>query len=87
VLRSICQSFLRVAELLALIVESSINELSHTKTQEQGFLKLMPLKNGLAISQQRLQEVGGGGRGVTIIMLFQRPKAIVRQCNHRAHDH
>jgi hypothetical protein len=60
VLRSISQSFARIAELLGLIVETTLATLTENSSAHADQLyKLVPLKDGLAVTQQSILEVRG----------------------------
>eukprot|EP00624_Nannochloropsis_granulata_P001036 evm.model.NODE_14694_length_7698_cov_13.089114.3 len=57
-LRSFCNQFSRIKELLTLIVETSLKELvdSQGSDQEEQLFKLVPLKDGLAVAYSNMQE-------------------------------
>lgn len=57
-LRSVSQSFSRIAELLGLIVETTLSSLTEKGGNEKDLPKLFPLKDGLAVAQQSIKEVG-----------------------------
>jgi len=61
-LRLICDSFDRVVELLRLIVDLSLRNVTSGAAEESYLLNLLPLKDGMAASQQHIQEVAGGRR-------------------------
>jgi len=57
-LRLAVESFNRVTELLGLIVDTSLKNVSSNQTSEDSYLfALLPLKDGLAMSQSHVQEV------------------------------
>lgn len=57
-LRSFCNQFSRIKELLTLIVETELKELvdSQGSDQEEQLFKLVPLKDGLAVAYSNMQE-------------------------------
>ena len=57
-LRSFCNQFSRIKELLTLIVETSLKALvdSQGSDQEEQLFKLVPLKDGLAVAYSNMQE-------------------------------
>lgn len=68
VLRSISQSFARIAELLGLIVETTLATLTENSSAHADQLyKLVPLKDGLAVTQQSILEVRGSPRSLRIL--------------------
>jgi hypothetical protein len=72
VLRSISQSFARIAELLGLIVETTLATLTENSSAHADQLyKLVPLKDGLAVTQQSILEV----RGSSHIVISTLPRA------------
>ena len=57
-LRLISESFNRVTELLGLIVDTSLKTVSsQTNTEDSYLFSLLPLKDGLTLSKQHVQEV------------------------------
>ena len=57
-LRLISDSFNRVTELLGLIVDTSLKTVSsQTNTEDSYLFSLLPLKDGLTLSKQHVQEV------------------------------
>ncbi len=57
-LRSFCNQFSRIKELMSLIVEASLKSLvdAQGSDQEEQLFKLVPLKDGLAVAHSNMQE-------------------------------